>query len=632
MTLQDGPYHAGQYWMFAVRPSTPQTVYPERYLSAPQPPDGPREWICPLAVISWTDANGVRLADCRNPFDNLVDLTKRKSNGCCTVVVEPGDVTEENSLQAIIDKYQSHAEYATICLMPGHYKLWEPLRLGAKHSHLTIEACRGGVVIHAAPDAESKFFDGLIVLVEANQVTLHGLALELPKISFGQSGVKFAGLQGANSQKKNEEAVFKNLFLSIGIRPIHCANLTVTDCFFEFPTAKSEDIFGAAVFAGGRAVGLTLRDNQFACAETPTDSDRPLQILVGYLHLPIITWKSKGNAVGALISSVLDDASITGNHFSGLTAAALIAADTGDLRIEDNRVLKSMSGFWLFSLSALDQLEAIGNPNGYDKMYAETPSSAQGALEILRMVSQEPLFRYGAPMGQGYPPPHDYLVKGAAETPAAKDVETPREPLLGIKNIIQKLFSFHLPTGAAAPASPQSAAPAPSEVTTTSTTTVSEAGAAQAGPPQLNQAPAQFYQTTAEHIGTRLRSSLTVSGNHVSALLNAKAQTSLALFVFDDARDTTSSLTMTANTVENNAMKSATVIIALVERVTITGNLIVNDGNSDFARSLMLLPGGDTDFPAVAVTGNVFRGNPYLPPRPDAPAPLDNWEVLNTRI
>ncbi|MGO9935479.1 MAG: DUF6519 domain-containing protein [Steroidobacteraceae bacterium] len=53
-----GPLPIGAYWMFAVRPSTPQAVYPERFLVSPQPPDGPRQWVCPLATIDWTGQSG----------------------------------------------------------------------------------------------------------------------------------------------------------------------------------------------------------------------------------------------------------------------------------------------------------------------------------------------------------------------------------------------------------------------------------------------------------------------------------------------------------------------------------------------------------------------------------------------
>jgi len=71
-TIGAGPFHVGDYWMFAVRPSTPQQIYPERYLQDFQPPEGPREWLCPLAVIAWSASGGGQvLSDCRNQFSPL---------------------------------------------------------------------------------------------------------------------------------------------------------------------------------------------------------------------------------------------------------------------------------------------------------------------------------------------------------------------------------------------------------------------------------------------------------------------------------------------------------------------------------------------------------------------------------
>jgi hypothetical protein len=84
---KNGKMPRGAYWMLAVRPSTPQAVYPERFLLAAQPPDGPRQWVCPLAVIDWT-AGGLgtntsppivqpTVVDCRQLFNNLVELANR---------------------------------------------------------------------------------------------------------------------------------------------------------------------------------------------------------------------------------------------------------------------------------------------------------------------------------------------------------------------------------------------------------------------------------------------------------------------------------------------------------------------------------------------------------------------------
>lgn len=93
-------FHEGDYWLFAVRPGTPQSVYPEHYQNAPQPPEGPRLWACPLGVIAWTASQGPSVTDCRNQFNNLVDLSKRWQ-GCCSITVSPKDLLK-TPLQSVI--------------------------------------------------------------------------------------------------------------------------------------------------------------------------------------------------------------------------------------------------------------------------------------------------------------------------------------------------------------------------------------------------------------------------------------------------------------------------------------------------------------------------------------------------
>jgi hypothetical protein len=71
---QSDSFHVGDFWRFAVRPLQPTIVYPARYLAAPQPPDGPRTWICPLAVLNWT-ADAVTVSNWVPAFWNLILLT-----------------------------------------------------------------------------------------------------------------------------------------------------------------------------------------------------------------------------------------------------------------------------------------------------------------------------------------------------------------------------------------------------------------------------------------------------------------------------------------------------------------------------------------------------------------------------
>ena len=101
-TASGGPFHTGDYWMFAVRPSTPQTVYPERYWNNFQPAEGPRLWACPLAVLSWIRRTGIVSADCRNSFGNLINQSK-SLGGCCTITIKPRDLSATRTLQSILD-------------------------------------------------------------------------------------------------------------------------------------------------------------------------------------------------------------------------------------------------------------------------------------------------------------------------------------------------------------------------------------------------------------------------------------------------------------------------------------------------------------------------------------------------
>ncbi len=165
------------FWRFAVRPSTPVQIYPQTYQEKPQPPDGPRQWLTDLAVVTAQASGSTLVADCRVPF---VPLTQQQSGACCSLVLGQKDVAGRGGLQAVMDGLAG--TQSSVALLAGTYTLPEPLVLGAQHSGLTLEACGPGVVLVANPNNLTPFRFGLIVLEAAANVTLRGLGFTIPNV------------------------------------------------------------------------------------------------------------------------------------------------------------------------------------------------------------------------------------------------------------------------------------------------------------------------------------------------------------------------------------------------------------------------------------------------------------------
>jgi hypothetical protein len=150
-----------------------------------------------------------------------------------------------------------------------------------------------------------------------------------------------------------------------------------------------------------------------------------------------------------------------------------------------------------------------------------------------------------------------------------------------------------------------------------------------------------------------LQLSLDFSHNSVQTLA-PKAISGTPLFVWDTDEQTQSMITMSANRLSNKSLQLATAVILQVDRCVVTGNLVLND--SIYQRkpksesqeplnvfySLFLLPGWVSpellknpptigfDVP-IAITGNVFKGFPFIfHVRPFLP-PLNLWFPLNTQ-
>lgn len=262
----------GAYWQIAVRPSTPQGVYPEDLLNAPQPPDGLRRWACPLALIDWTSG---QITDCRSSFQNLVALSRRKP-GCCTVSIGPSDVTAVRPLQTLIDDAVAQAATVTICLAGGSYPLTSPLRLDARHADMTLESCGGIVQLSAnSKVSTSLFVDGLVVLTNATNVTLRNLTI-LPPQSAVSSKLVDDLLTIAARDEGNASAVFGKAFVSFGVRVLNSENLTLDGCTIALTVPRADatsDLFAAALFLQGACAGLKVYDCTFSSTIQRTYTD-----------------------------------------------------------------------------------------------------------------------------------------------------------------------------------------------------------------------------------------------------------------------------------------------------------------------------------------------------------------------
>jgi hypothetical protein len=399
----------GAYWQIAVRPSTPQWVYPADLLITPQPPDGPREWACPLAVIDWPDSV---VTDCRSKFDNLVKLTRRKP-GCCTVSISPSDVTATASLQILIDRAVATADKVTVCLAAGSYPLSVPLELSKSHNHLALESCGGPATLSAAAGTVSPvFFEGLVLVAGAQGVTLRGLTLLPPIVPLSARNVNalLATLPGDLAEAGR--LALGDPATGFGVHGINAPDLTIEDCSIQFIAPSTDatiDLVAAGVFVQGACPGLVVRGCAFLSTFAPTYTKltvdatttappvlqtftRALDLLHTTLSptsppaeasavldsqvaaglgalvakraaVPFATRRSSVIAtVGVLavsaipipttdkpaaVSCDLGAASVRDNVFTGLTFATWFSAVASTLRIRDNTVTGGVAGLWL---------------------------------------------------------------------------------------------------------------------------------------------------------------------------------------------------------------------------------------------------------------------------------------------
>jgi hypothetical protein len=609
LTSSTGVFHPGDFWTFALRPIQPSIVYPDRYLEAPQPPAGPLTWACPLAVLTWQDGTAT-VASCVPPFSDLVELTAKGS--CCTVDVGPADVAGGASLQALLESYANQAP-VTVCLEPGTYTLPAPLILGPELSGLTLQGCRDGVILQAASSPGTEFILGLIVLQGVNPITIRGIQLSLPLVSFPASPASFANLPAANASLL--QAYSAPLNVAIGISVSEANGLIIDNCTFSIPDPGQVSLFSAGILATSLMEEIEVTDcafqyNQFVSPPTSvpfndlaTGMDSPppppYQVTFGYLQVPGDT-TAPGTApvkgVGARIVEPLQlhDAAIDRCLFEGLTVPVLVIAQLGTLRVTQNTARDCYAGFWFISVDnppdlSLFDFQAIGNSGIY-----QGAALQDGCSALLDRI-----FVIAAAMSRVLPP-----------VPPAGGTWAPGTIVGGI------------------------------ETQATATAVQDAVGK------QINGDAPPLAAATSPDTGTSVSLRLDFRDCQVDAVLADPSSSSGAgLIVADLSATAAGAALVQGSRISSVFPLGQTMLLTGLAEATVTGNVVANGApilpNVPIdAYSIALgpvvgpvVPPALVPIPAVAITGNVFIDDTRLPARPSAlPADLQDWDVLNTVV
>jgi hypothetical protein len=373
--LPTGPLEARPFWDFAVRPNTPQQVYPQRYLQNPQGPTGPRRWLTDLAIVDYVPgAPPTLVADCRVHFPTG---SGDDDCGCCGITLTPAQVTARGGLQAVIDAQAKAGQ--TLSLRPGIYVLEAPLALTRAHTGFSFSGCESGRArLTIDPANNAAFTAGMITITETSNISISGLLFNMPLVPFTFNGTPI-GNPTTGQQFASD--------LAIGISLNDSERITITDCEFLFPSVADSPndptiYLGAGIYAYEDCSGLRALRNRFLSAGGGQLTADTFRFLIGIWMTPdaLNVQGSGGTVIQAMpagatqtnaakqsakqvkakatpkatagfvnlppVTDRLDDVEITDNRFTGLTLAVIVMAELGMIRCNSNRVANSSAGFW----------------------------------------------------------------------------------------------------------------------------------------------------------------------------------------------------------------------------------------------------------------------------------------------
>lgn len=614
LTAPGDRFTLGAAWAFAVRPSTPVEVYPPRYRDTPQPPEAPRAWVCPLAVIGWAGITGQILEDCREHFDNLVELTKRKTGGCgCCVTLGLEDVDGGARLQEVIDTLVAQAQGApvTLSLRPGIYKLRQTLRLGPAHRLLTLEGCDRRVLLEPI-NPEENFVDGLIALAESHEVTLRRLMFRPGPTRFFSHANLLAGMEPdrllelvsiMGENKEVFDQYLNQLAVAIAVRAAECETLRVEECTFVMEQTAELRLFQVGIFLSGDCPEFTALNNHFGPFQVTPEIEEPSEappVSFGILHTGTVVAAIQvggeaGQIEGGILLPELDRALIAGNFFQGIGAAVLVQTQTGYVRVEDNLVRQCYAGLLWFSVESFSRLVSQN----------QTPWTVWA-----EQAARDPLLSLGLFLGRAYPLPAHFeappLQSGSAGFSLFLSI--PKAPgLPGILMVITLRAFFALEMA--------------------------------------------VFMAIFQAFPSRLVYDIMLAENDVEALRRVanpevgRVASGHAYLLWDERLAEIgvgdfpgrmpSSVILSANRGVNRTHDDGipTALVLFGGYCSITGGHLRNRTVEQSGPTLVALPTGpfspDME-PPIAVTGNVFHGQrPQIPPRVNVPPPMDDWVFFN---
>jgi hypothetical protein len=633
--LPTGSLEARPFWDFAVRPNTPQQVYPQRYLQSPQGPTGPRRWLTDLAIVELALRGGSRvIADCRVTFPSHGD-----DCGCCGITLSPAEVTARGGLQAVVDAQAKNGQ--TLSLRPGVYVLEAPLVLSRAHAGFSLVGCEPGRArLTVDPAKVASFTTGMINIKNTSNITIQGLVLNQPLAPETSQTTPIGTF--ASGRKFITD-------MTIGIGITNATSIVIEDCQFLYPSPqdnadKLSIFFGAAIHASENCTGLRVLRNRFESPGGGQSTATSFRVLMGLWMTPTAAQtgkQAKASAILAVRSAInlpratdrLDDVEITDNRFTGLTMAVLVIAQMGMIRCTDNRVANGCGGFWFLD-SDLGANVAFGQAALANERQATGAKLSDAAT--VRQFMQPSFLANAVNFSSAFFQPAaatadnatvsdetrtvltaDYATKGNAAY--ATFLGVPSTPAVPTDSVRTANLSATPPTRAKKPASPKAtAAPTPDYTNAvTAYNLLANVGIARelAGTDLVPALYIRDNDLTLIPYDSALENAASLQGIHCMLKINAAAG---AFF-------------LSGNRVEVPNGYSIAVSTEWSSNTIITGNLFNQLGVEDKAAEpcAILIT---TERALSAITGNVVNADwKVSPPRFAIPATTD-WKFLNTVI